>query len=242
LLRQAENHAATRQESEAFLKKATELMAKYGIEQAMLHADRPEADRVADRELLVSDPFAQQGDILLGRIAYALRCRTVHRKVRDREAGRVRRRVRLFGYESDLHRVEVLYASLRLQMLDGAQRASAVHRPRDEDVKAYKRSWMYGFITESTRRIAEVERAAQAEAEGARAEGGAVGRSVEIVLADRGTRVAAEVARAYPKLKKARTVQSRGTGYRQGRIDGERADIGGPAMGSDGHPQGLLSA
>src|SRR4051812_22327348 len=50
ILRLAENPAATQAEAEAFLQKATALMAKYGIEQAMLHGDGPDArEEPADR-------------------------------------------------------------------------------------------------------------------------------------------------------------------------------------------------
>ncbi|MCZ2526212.1 DUF2786 domain-containing protein [Streptomyces sp. HB2AG] len=235
LLRQAEDPAATEQEAELFREKATELMAKYGIEQAMLHAERPETDRLTDRLVEVADPWARQSQLLLGTIAFALRCQAVTLDRRDRQAGRVRRRVHLFGYASDLRRADVLYTSLRLQMLSGADRANALHRPPGESVKAYKRSWMYGFIREVVNRIKEVERAVQGDAERRFSDDGPhdgqqSGRSVALVLFDRRKAVEARVSVEYPKLRKAGKIRFQGSGYRQGRIDGQQADIGGPSV------------
>ncbi|MGC4985230.1 DUF2786 domain-containing protein [Streptomyces sp. DT193] len=49
ILRMVEDPAATQAEPEAFLQKATALMAKYGIEQAMLRSDDSTPEQPADR-------------------------------------------------------------------------------------------------------------------------------------------------------------------------------------------------
>ncbi|WP_438492031.1 DUF2786 domain-containing protein [Streptomyces asiaticus] len=242
ILRQAEDPGATSEESEAFLQKATELMAKYGIEQAMLHGDDPVSEQPADRVVEVTAPWMRECKRLLSSIARELRCQAVY------PGGKAHRhRVHLFGFESDLHAVDVLYASLRLQMLRGAEAADAAHRPAQEDRRAYKRSWMLGFIRAVTWRIGEAARVAREESERDRqsdAADAAQGRSVALVLADRTTAVDARLKSRYPKLGKARRTRFTGSGYRQGHADGEQADIGGLSLEDEGESEseGELSA
>ncbi|SNT19244.1 DUF2786 domain-containing protein [Actinacidiphila glaucinigra] len=230
LLRKAEDQAATEEEARAFLAKATELMAKYGIEQAMLEdLDRPAGPM--DKVVEVHPPYAKEMRRLLSWIAGAMRCRSVY------PGGKTHRhRVHLFGFEGDIQASEVLFASLRLQMLDGADRADRLHRPAAEDARAYKRSWMLGFIREVTDRVKAAHEAARASAEHEQkaAEGTErSSRSVALVLADRSTLVTAHLNDRYPKLGKTRPTKFKGTGYWQGRVDGRRADIGGPTIVPD---------
>ncbi|GHF32933.1 DUF2786 domain-containing protein [Streptomyces griseoluteus] len=230
LLRKAENAGATEEEARVYLAKATELMAKYGIEQAMLD-DVTEPERPVDRIVDLYPPYVKEGRRLLARIGYEMRCRSVY------PGGKANRhRVHLFGFETDIQATEVLFASLRLQMLEGADRADRQHRPEGEDARAYKRSWMLGFIREVTARIGAAQQVARAAAEQrTEAEGeGPGGRSVALVLADRTTVVEARLAAQYPKLNKTRPTTFKGTGYWQGVADGRDADIGGPAFDEEG--------
>ncbi|MFB7543557.1 DUF2786 domain-containing protein [Streptomyces zaomyceticus] len=230
LLRKAENEAATEEEARAYLAKATELMAKYGIEQAMLD-DLATPTGPLDKVVEVHPPYAKEMRRLLSCIAGAMRCRSVY------PGGKANRlRIHLFGFEPDIQASEVLFASLRLQMLDGADRADRRYRPAGEDARAYKRSWMLGFIREVTDRIRAAQEAARAAAEReqeATESTGSVGRSVALVLADRSTVVNARLSDRYPTLGKSRPTKFKGTGYWQGRIDGQQADIGGPNVVPD---------
>ncbi|WP_327726891.1 DUF2786 domain-containing protein [Streptomyces sp. NBC_00487] len=230
LLLKAENPAATEDEARVYLDKAYELMAKYGIEQAMLDDDVTEPERPVDRIVDLYPPYVKEGRRLLARIGYEMRCRSVYPGGKDN-----RHRVHLFGFETDLQATEVLFASLRLQMLEGADNADRLHRPETEDARAYKRSWMLGFIREVTARIGAAQQAARAAAE---EEAGAdeevtSGRSVALVLADRTTFVEARLAAQYPKLNKTRPTKFKGTGYWQGVADGRHADIGGSAVADE---------
>ncbi|WP_158713404.1 DUF2786 domain-containing protein [Streptomyces sp. NRRL F-525] len=230
ILRQAEDPAATQHEAEAFLQKATALMAKYGIEQAMLRGDDPTREEPADRVIEVVAPWMRECKLLLSSIAYAMRCHPIY------PGGKANsHRVHIFGFASDLHSVEVLYASLCLQMLQGAERADVRHRPPGELPRAYKRSWMLGFIRAVALRIAEAERTAREDserdhAETATSDASVQARSVALVLADRTTQIQAEVAARYPKVGKVRRTRFTGSGYRQGHVDGQQADIGGLAL------------
>ncbi|MFJ8989969.1 DUF2786 domain-containing protein [Streptomyces sp. NPDC102279] len=230
LLRKAENSGVTEMEARAYLDKATELMAKYGIEQAMLDEDVAEPERPVDRIIDLYPPYLKEGRRLLARIGYEMRCRSVYPGGQDN-----RHRVHLFGFETDLQATEVLFASLRLQMLEGAERAERLYRPEREDARAYKRSWMLGFIREVTERIGAGQQTARdaAQEEVAADEVPTGGRSVALVLADRTSFVEARLAAEYPKLNKARPTKFKGTGYWRGVADGRDADIGGRAFGDD---------
>ncbi|WP_407111345.1 DUF2786 domain-containing protein [Streptomyces sp. DSM 116494] len=230
LLTKAEDPAATEEEARTYLGKATEMMAKYGIEQAMLEG-RAEPVLPVDRIIAVRPPYAKETSTLLGWIARAMRCSVVHLHSRQRGY-----RAHVFGFASDVHATEVLFASLRLQMLDGAARAERLHRADSEDARAYKRSWMYGFMREVIRRVEATQTVARAEAEHTRAHPGRGrdGRSVELVLSDRTQEVEARVTATYPKLGKARRIRFSGSGFGQGVTDGRSADIGGPSVDPDG--------
>ncbi|MFD5552656.1 DUF2786 domain-containing protein [Streptomyces sp. NPDC127068] len=231
LLRQAEDPGVTEQEARTFLDKATELMAKYGIEQAMLD-DEMEPDRPVDRVVDVHPPYVTEGRRLLSWIANEMRCRAVYPGGTEH-----RHRVHLFGFEADLQATAVLFTSLRLQMLSGADAADARHRPQGEDARAYKRSWMLGFVREVTLRIGAAQGAARAAADAEQQtdplRSGPGGRSVALVLADRSAVVENRVSARYPKLGKARPTKFKGTGYWQGVADGKHAEIGGSALADE---------
>ncbi|WP_405968270.1 DUF2786 domain-containing protein [Streptomyces sp. NBC_00015] len=235
LLRKAENPAATEDEARVYLDKAYELMAKYGIEQAMLD-DVTEPERPVDRIVDLYPPYVKEARRLFARIGYEMRCRAVYPGGKDN-----RHRVHLFGFAADIQATEVLFASLRLQMLEGADRADRLHRPEGEDARAYKRSWMLGFIREVTARIGAAQRTASAAAEQGNEADGADGRSVALVLADRTTVVESQLAAQYPKLNKTRPTKFKGTGYWQGVSDGRDADIGGPAFDEEGPAAQLIN-
>ncbi|MGW1196366.1 DUF2786 domain-containing protein [Streptomyces sp. NPDC002536] len=230
ILRKAEDPAATPYEAEAYLGKATALMAKYGIEQAMLQGDDPASEQPADRMVDVTAPWMRECQRLLAAIGVAMRCQAVY------PGGKANRhRVHLFGFAPDLESVMILYASLRLQMLQGAERAGVQHRPTKENLRAYKRSWMLGFIRAVALRIEEAERQAREETETERNRqdaGLAIGesRSVALVLADRSAVVKDAVSSHYGKLGKKRRVTFKGSGYWRGHADGQQADIGGPTL------------
>ena len=82
LLAKAEAEGVTTAEAEAFTAKAAELMARYGIDRAMLAAARPQTDRPANRMIDVLGPWAQVKAQLLGGLAAAVRCSCVQVPIR----------------------------------------------------------------------------------------------------------------------------------------------------------------
>ena len=111
LLAKAEDEGCTPHEAEALTAKAAELMARYGIDRALLGAVRPDTDRPADRVFELDNPWAGVKAHLLAGLASALRCQCI--LVNRREPGS---RVHVFGYLSDLERADILFTSLLVQM------------------------------------------------------------------------------------------------------------------------------
>ena len=215
LLAKAEDPACTPAEAEAFTAKATELIAKYGVDSALLSAGDPARDPVGDRVIRLRPPYALDKLGLLAGVATALRCRSVRLRGRDGYD------LHLFGHAADLHRCELLFTSLLVQ---AAHAMAATTVPPWDNVAAFRRSWLTGFAQAVTTRLLAAESRAAATASTA----GPV--SVALVLADRGAAVDRRLADAYPRLRAAGPRRLAGTGLSQGFAAGQRADLGGTRL------------
>ncbi|MFI0718878.1 DUF2786 domain-containing protein [Streptomyces sp. NPDC021224] len=220
LLAKAEDPAATEAEAESYTAKATELMAKYGIEQALLADAQPGTDKPADRIITVAAPWAREKQSFVAGIVEALRGRAVMK------TGPAGYRVHMFGFESDLERAELLYTSLLLQMTN---QLVHVQVPYYDEPRAYRRSWVLGFRVEVVARLRAAEQRASERATTEGVHPGPAGRSTEIVLADRAAIIERRVNDEYGKLKGRRTTY-RGTGFAAGQAAGSRANIGQPGL------------
>jgi hypothetical protein len=224
LLAKAEG-AANDAERDAYNAKAAELIARYGIEEALLAADRHEQQQPGDRVVDLHPPYARDKGSLLAAVATPLRVRVVLRSSRGIREASPRLSMHLFGMEADLERVDVLFTSLLVQAAHGL----AVARPDDpyESVAAYRRSWMIGFAAVIQRRLSEAGAAVTAEADATRGSNGRDGVSASLVLADRSQLVDAAVSQAYPRLRTARGRSLSGSGSGDGAAAARRADLGG---------------
>ncbi|MFE4635493.1 DUF2786 domain-containing protein [Streptomyces sp. NPDC056773] len=222
LLAKAEDPATPESEAELARVRAFEMMAKYGIEQALLSDGDTTADALADKKITLDDPWAMERVRLMHVVANALDCKLIHL---GKEGRSPRRRVHVFGYASSLERVEMLYTSLTLQMLGGV---GAQYVPYGQGARAWRRSWMLGFIDRVGNRIAAAEANARGEAS---AETSAAGRSTALVLADRADVVERSYRQAYPRARRGGRTTVSGNGYGDGWTAGGRADIGGRRIG-----------
>jgi hypothetical protein len=219
LLAKAEG-AATPEEAETYTAKAVELMARHGIDEALLAAARPGRDEIGPMRIAMQDPYSAGKARLLGWTARALGCRWV---LHGAWGGKVAA-VTVFGHASDRERVELLYTSLQLQATGQLVRV----RPpwAGESVAAYRRSWLHGFASEVHRRLVAAEEAARSATEERQAAPGPTGPPVALVLADRRRRVESAFAAAFPELATARRTVLSGSGYAAGARAGQRADLG----------------
>ena len=228
LLAKAEDPGCTPEEAAALNDKAAELIAKYGMDAALLAAADPLRDPVGDRVIAVQSPYALDKAGLLATVAGALRCRSVRRKVWVGDGYAYT--MHLFGFASDLERTELLYTSLLVQASYGIAGAQV---PEWESAAAFRRSWLVGFTYAVGQRLVRAEQRASSDAESVR-----TGPSVALVLADRGTKVDRRVDEAYPRLRPSAPRRLQGSGIQGGYAAGERADLGGARVGR-GTPRGL---
>lgn len=221
LLAKAEDPAVTAAEADAYNAKAAELIAQYGIDRARLAESDPNSDVIGDLIVPMTAPYARDKASLLSSIANRLRCRTVLTTRPDRVTGARTYSVHVFGFGSDLERAELLFTSLLVQASHGMAATTA---PWWESVAAFRRSWLLGFTEAVSLRLAAAEERARAASDQSRV--AVTGRSVEMVLADRGSLVRQALTRAYPGagLSKPRVLS--GSGRTSGYGAGQRADLG----------------
>lgn len=224
LLAKAEDPAATQAEAEAYAAKAMEIMAKYGIEQAMVDATRTgERETVADRIILVHAPYAYEKGAILNRVGKPFGVRTIRRWGR----GNGTREYHLFGFTGDLERTELLFTSLLIQ----ANRFMASAKvPRYVTPVTFRRDWMMGYADEIGKRLQVIVDHAAAQTEAERTD---TGPSVALVLVDRSMLVSKAVSDTYPKLSRSRS-RAVGDGYWVGQADGRRADLGQAGLNRQG--------
>jgi hypothetical protein len=189
-------------------------MAKYGIDRALLGKARPGSDKPDDRKIDIDNPWARVQTHLLCGIASAMRCQAVLLP----RAGSGSR-VHIFGFQSDIERTDVLYTSLLLQMWSGLKQAEVPAWSRSP--RAWRRSWLLGFISAVVARIRAAEAAAVTDA----TRGEAAGTGTDLVLADRRQIITRNLAEAYPVTRKTQMTYS-GSGYGAGHAEGQKADIG----------------
>lgn len=201
-------------EAEALTAKAQELMAKYRIEQAMLHAGgRGTNESPIARRIRIDDPYASAKAILLSRIASANGCAAVWSKW-DREMA-------VFGFVDELAAVEELFTSLLVQA------SAALHRAGPK-VDAFGRSrttrFRRSFLTAYAIRIGQ---RLQAAVEIAINDVSAT-TSTELVplLARRSAESAAAARAAFPNTARMTLSATDGEGWHAGTAFAERADLG----------------
>jgi hypothetical protein len=218
LLVKAEAEGVTPHEAEALTAKAAELMARYGIDRALLGAARPETDQPSARIFDFDNPWAAVKTHLLAGLASAMRCQCI--LLTRLEPGS---RIHVFGYASDLERADILFTSLLVQMARGLA-AQPVPAGR---AKAWRRSWMLGYATAVVARVrAAEETAASTPSSPTDADDGP---STALVLADRAQIIRRQAEQAYPRTRKTRVTYS-GDGYSEGHRAGQQADIGGAKL------------
>lgn len=223
LLAKAEDPAASPEEAEAYFGRAADLMAKYGIDQALLAEDGGRTDKIDYKVFDIKGKYVPDRASLLFSIGHALGAQNVFWKLTDSMTGKRYYKVRVYAHESTLDRIEMLFSSLQLQALNGMGKARPAY---GESVTAYRKSWMAGFSSTVRKRLAQAEESALQEAQ---QETGGTG--TELVLVKREAAVQQFFKAAHPGVKAAPRRRLTGTGWRDGRAAGARASLGGREIG-----------
>ncbi len=210
------------EEAEAFLAKATELMSRHAISEALVWADGSSADAPTEIRLVLDRPFIPQKAVLVSAVAESLRCQSI--RLGDAVDGR--QIVAVIGFGRDLELVETLVTSLLVQLATSLARLC----PRTgspHETASWRRSFIAGFTDSVHQRLAADRARATEDAAAARAGPAAGARSVDLVLADRDGSVDEELRRRHPYIRISKvSIGSSTRGRQAGRAEGRRADLG----------------
>ncbi|AVO22553.1 hypothetical protein PBI_PAEDORE_70 [Streptomyces phage Paedore] len=222
LLAKAEDPATHPEEAEAYFAKAAALMAKYGIEQAMLADSKPSMDKLDSQEFKIEGKYVADRANLLFAVSHALGAQNIFWNQTNWNTGKRYKLIRIYAHTSTLARIDVLFTTLQLQALNGMKHG----RPQyGESTTAYRKSWFSGFSSAVRKRLQLAEASAVQEAETSGATG------AELVLVKREQAVEAYFKGQHPGVKPAPKRRLTGTGWRDGVAAGANADLGSKRVG-----------
>lgn len=214
------------EEAEAFFNKASELIARYSVDEALLWAavgtGREQPDEV---RLVIHAPYVAQKSVLVSRVASAHGCRAIRFGSGSARGGEI---VAVVGFPTDLRWVETLVTSLLVQ-LTAAMLAGCPRGLTSAQSAGWRRSFIIGFGEEVGARLqADREVAArEADASTRTSRGGdRSGHSVSLVLVERSEEVRDEFRKRFPYTQSTRasTGGSR-AGHHAGRAAGREAAL-----------------
>lgn len=213
-------------ERDAYLAKAQELMFKHAVSEGMLAAagNRSAEDRITMKTIFADSKgqqFIKARRELWWGLADLNRIKIVVTGRNGRDA------TWAYGYVADLEFVEIMYASLDVQLT----RALAANRP-----SGATRSWAVSFAHGYVRRvIARLRDAQAAQMAGSDVPGTA------LVIRNRKDDVDAYVAERLNNLRRVRMTTSNNDmgGYNAGAAAGNQADLGGRRVGSTSNARRL---
>lgn len=209
----------SQREADACNEKASELINKHGIDQALLAAKGEIQDAITSKRIPLSDPYVMDKKTLFNQIVMSLGGQVVFlKRKRPGTQQSYSYTAHVFAYEGDLERIEFLFEMLQPQMLLGA---AAAQTPYWENARSFRKSWMYGFAIAISERLQRTQNEAVAEA----------GAGTDLVLFDRNKAVEQSFNIAHPKMKNTvRTLN--GSGLGQGYAAGQRASLGDNQLGN----------
>lgn len=219
LLAQANGDGVTAEEAQSFAERAAQLMARHGVEQAMLDAHRdPADDPVEHKRIDLEAPYRHERGRLLSLVGRPL-CVEVYWNSR---------RATMVGRRSDIERAEQLYTALLLFAVSGLREpvdTSWCWTTQEAAVatRQHRTAWLTGFADRIGRRMREAYASAVEEA---------AGSGAELVLADRLAVARAHGSELFPKVRthKARTIRDR-RAYSEGQRAANGADLGQTRIG-----------
>jgi hypothetical protein len=206
-------------EAEAFFAKASELIARYAIDDALLWADGDSGDAPDELRLTVHAPYLAQKAVLVHAVAEAQGCRAVRLIA---SAGERREQIAVVGFASDLRWVETLVTSLLVQ-LTSAMLDQCPSGLTPSASAGWRRSFIVGFAEIVADRL-ETDRRDRVVAHDGSA---SVSSSTALVLVERGEEVTVEFRRRFPRIRSswASSGSSR-SGAAAGRRAGQEASFG----------------
>ena len=230
LLAKAEDPGCTPAEAEALTAKASELIAAYGIDQARLDEDQPRrAAGVINRMIVIHNPYAIDKIQLLSRVGQALRCEVL--RVTNPTVDYLRGKV--YGYESDVDRVEILFTSLLVQSANAMAQTTVPYTARS--TVSFRKSWMAGYTQ------AIYDRLRQAEARAEDTDRSQHGAGTDLMLVRRTQAVSQAVSDEHPDIPTAKAPPRTPDGIHAGYAAGMMAHLGTTELGNTTSDRRALS-
>ncbi len=219
------------EEAETFFAKASELISRWAIDEAMLWDGAAAKGRESPDELqlIVHGPYLAQKAMLVSGVARAHGCRAIRMSGQPGSRTEI---LSIIGFPSDLRWVETLVTSLLMQ-LTSAMLARCPKGVSASESASWRRSFIVGYAEEVRSRLDQdraAAAAARAESNGPTQSGpdprggptDGAGNSVELVLASRVAEVDQEFRQRFPYVRSSwassgRSFQGRDAGRRAGK-------------------------
>ncbi|QBJ97582.1 DUF2786 domain-containing protein [Rhodococcus sp. ABRD24] len=201
------------EEAETFTAKAQELMTRYAVTAALLHAAAAGTPTVRSRRIHLDNPYVKEKVHLLTAIGDANRVRTVWF---DRFGIAT-----VVGSPLDLDQVDLLFTSLLIQATRAMQE-SAPPAKKGSRTTSFRKAFLFGFAVRIGQRLKEAGSRATAEAAAEAAV--PVGELVP-VLAARSEAVDAEFDRLFPNTKTFRSRSVDAVGWHAGQSAADDASL-----------------
>ncbi len=217
------------EEAESFTVKAQEFMTRYSIDQAMLEAGSSEHHEANAKRVHLESPYTDAKASLLGVVATANQCRAIL----DPKLGFVT----LFGFDSDLHIVMLLFTSLLSQATSAmvaAERVVAKKSPTNK-TRSFRQSFLVAYAVRIGQRLREAAARSQAEA------AADLGDTFLPVLASKEESVDKRTNEAFPKVVRRTQRVSNAAGWEAGKLAADQAQLGAWAQVKSGDRSGKPS-
>jgi hypothetical protein len=200
------------EEADALTAKAQELMARHAIDLAMLDASAPLHGSPEARRVHLDDPYVDAKSSLLSAVARENRCSSVFSPGFGFST--------IFGFDSDLDFVELLFTSLLTQATSSMV---AADRQVDRNGRSRTRSFRQSFLISFAHRIAE--RLREANETATRQAQADLGDAFLPVLATRAVQVENLVEATFTNLRSRKVTISNEAGWHAGREAADSATL-----------------
>lgn len=196
-------------EAEALLARAYDLLAKYGIEEAVARAGAgTDASAIDTWDFTATGSYRYDQVILVNEVSAALHCSAIRVS---------KETLRVYGARRHLDRVQMLAGLLVTYMLATAGKATSPD-PWVATV-TYRKSVMLGFIATVAQRLREAEETAQEESSDS--------AGAEVVLASDARRAEQAMRDAHRRARNGSGPRRSAAGYDQGAAAAAGLDLGG---------------
>lgn len=215
LLVKAQHPSTGQAEADALTAKATFLMEKYSIDAAILATRTKVDNKPTSASIVVTGTYIAANQQMAAHIARAFGAHCVFINEWNSDTKDWEDVVKVYGYESDIEMIRLLYTSLTLQCANHVKNIKGEYAG---ETRSLRRSFIYGFAWQVGQRLLKQRETATVKAEDSTP-------GAALVLVDRSTLARKLLDDEHPKLRKIRVGTVNGRAYRMGKAAGDKADL-----------------